>query len=488
MTSNQLVGLIGIDWGIGARERSVGLYWTEGIPQRDCRAHQNLRSFGRKSDRRFVDLQFLEGLGVVVMSRSISVFLLALVQACASSVLASAQAAPSHTDLSQTDLSNVQRIAPPVAFVYVAAAQGSISDINAYAAAANGTLTPVSGSPFAGSGTYVAAMAANRRGLLVTDTVNIYSFSVAWNGALNEVSSIYAQQYNQYPTGGPVSLFFDRSRATLYDEDIYWDGANNNYQFFDFAGGAGALSYLGATSSVSAAWDTPLSFTGNNLDGYGATCLRGGQYIYGFSRSNSGTLTPLNISPTIPTASKGGYCPYLVATDPANDVAISLTPTLDGFTAIGPPQIAVYTADEAGDLTTNSTSANMPASAVKSVYDMKMSPAGDLLAISGTNGLQVFHFNGANPATRFTGLMTKDEVDQVFWDNANHLYAISRPAGKLYVFTVTPTNVRQAPGSPYSINAPQNIAVLPRSRFRRPDCQRVGMTAPGGKFFPGACF
>src|SRR5207302_6274963 len=159
------------------------------------------------------------------MSRSICIFLLALIPACASSVLASAQAAPSHTDLS-----NVQTISPPVAFVYVAAAQGSISDINAYAAAANGTLTPVSGSPFAGSGTYVAAMAANRRVLFVTDTVDIYSFSVAWNGALNEVSSIDAQQYNQSSTGGPVSLFFDRSRATLYDEDIYWDGANNNYQ------------------------------------------------------------------------------------------------------------------------------------------------------------------------------------------------------------------------------------------------------------------
>jgi hypothetical protein len=405
-----------------------------------------------------VDLQCLEGLGVVVMSRSICVFLLAFVQACASSILASAQAAPS-----QTDLSNVQNISSPVAFVYVAAAQGAGSEINAYAAAADGALTPVSGSPFARSGTYIAAMAANQRWLFSTDTVNIYSFSVARNGALQQVSSIDAQQYNQYPTGGPVSLFFDRSGATLYDEDIYWDGANNNYQFFDLTRATGALTYLGASSSVSAAWDTPLSFTGNNnMDGYGATCLRGGQYIFGFSRSSNASLTPLNITPTIPAAPKGGYCPYLAASDPANDVAISLTPTEDGFTSIGPPQIAVYTADNAGDLTTTSTSANMPAAAVKSVYDLKMSPSGKLLAVSGANGLQVFHFNGANPATRFTGLMAKDEVDQMFWDNANHLYAISRSANKLFVFTVTPTNVRQAPGSPYSISGPQNIAVLPR--------------------------
>lgn len=400
------------------------------------------------------------------MSRSICIFLLALVQACASSVLASAQAAPSPTDLSenalsQTPLSDLQNISPPVAFVYVSGLQGTSSEINAYAVAADGGLTQVVGSPFASS-SHLDAIAANRRWLFSTDTVDIYSFAIAENGALRRVSSIDAQQYNESTTGGPVSLFFDRSGAMLYDEDIYWDGANNNYQSFDLSREAGALTYLGATSSVSAAWITPLSFTGNNLDGYGSSCVRGGQYIYGFSRGSNGALTPLNITPSIPTAPQGGYCPYLAATDPANDVAISLTPTDDGFTPIGPPQIAVYTADDAGDLTTNSTSANMPPAAVGTVYDMKISPSGKLLAISGTNGLQVFHFNGANPATRFTKLVTKEEVDQMFWDGANHLYAISRTAGKLFVFTVTATNVREAPGSPYTISSPQNITVVPQ--------------------------
>lgn len=398
------------------------------------------------------------------MSRSMCVLLLALVQACASSVLASAQAAPSQTDLSQTDLSQADSgkakgVLPPVAFVYVSALQGASSEINAYAAAADGRLMAVAGSPFAGNGDYLAA---NGKWLFTTDTVNIYSFAISEEGALTQVSSIDAQQYNDSTTGGPISLFFDRSGVTLYDEDIYWDGANNNYQGFDWSRGTGALSYLAATSSVSAAWITPLSFTGNNLDGYGASCVRGGQYIYGFSRSSDGSLTPLNITPTIPTAPQGGYCPYLTATDPENDVAISLTPTDDGFTPIGPAQIAVYTADGAGDLTTNSTSANMPPAAVGTLCDMKMAPAGKLLAISGTNGLQVFHFNGANPATRFTPLMTKDEVDQMFWDDANHLYAISRTAGKLFVFTVTATSVGEAPGSPYTISGAQNITVAPR--------------------------
>ncbi len=47
------------------------------------------------------------------------------------------------------------------------------------------------------------------------------------------------------------------------------------------------------------------------------------------------------------------------------------------------------------------------------------------------------------------GLLTKDEIDQMFSDKDNHLYASSRAAGKLYVFTITPTSHSQAKGSPY---------------------------------------
>jgi hypothetical protein len=82
--------------------------------------------------------------------------------------------------------------------------------------------------------------------------------------------------------------------------------------------------------------------------------------------------------------------------------------------------------------------------------------------VAGTGGLQIFHFNGASPITGYTGLLTKDEIDQSFWDSENHLYAISRTAGKLFVFTITPTGYREASGSPYSIAHPQNIIVQPK--------------------------
>jgi len=172
----------------------------------------------------------------------------------------------------------------------------------------------------------------------------------------------------------------------------------------------------------------------------------------------------LDINPTIPSAGSGNfYCPYLAAADPINHVAIALTPLNDStWQQVAPTQFAAYTSDASGNLTTNNTLSNMPRTAVGGVLHYWMSPSGKLLAVAGTGGLQVFHFNGANPITHYTGLLTKNQVDQVFWDNSSHLYAMSRAAGKLFVFTVTPTSVTEAAGSPYAITNPVNFVVLPK--------------------------
>lgn len=87
---------------------------------------------------------------------------------------------------------------------------------------------------------------------------------------------------------------------------------------------------------------------------------------------------------------------------------------------------------------------------------------GKLLAVAGSGGLQVFHYKGGSPITPYTGLLTTDDIEQCFWDNANHLYAISRATNRLRVFTVTPSAHSQATGSPYSIHTPSNIIVQPK--------------------------
>ena len=102
----------------------------------------------------------------------------------------------------------------------------------------------------------------------------------------------------------------------------------------------------------------------------------------------------------------------------------------------------------------------MPRIVVKGLTGMAMSPSGKLLAVSGTAGFEVFHFNGSKPITHYTGLLTNNRVDQLYWDNDNHLFAISLSASKLLVFTITPTSVSQAPGSPHRITKPESIVVL----------------------------
>jgi WD40 repeat protein len=128
-----------------------------------------------------------------------------------------------------------------------------------------------------------------------------------------------------------------------------------------------------------------------------------------------------------------------------------------------PAYRSLATADASGNLTTTSTDTNMPTVLVGTVTDYWMSPNGKYLAVGGTSGLQIFHFNGANPITKFSPLLLSGkEVDRVVWDNANHLYAVGYKAGKLWVFTVTATGAKQAPGSPHNIVSPGNLIVLPK--------------------------
>jgi hypothetical protein len=346
----------------------------------------------------------------------------------------------------------------PVAYVYVSSspANGKYL-IKAYSANSSGALTPVAGSPFAVKGT---AMALTGKWFFTTDGVDIYTSSISSTGALKPVSSVNAQKHNAGDSGGPDLLVLDHTGSTLYDWDYDSEGTgNNSYQSFDVDSDTGALSYTGATSA-SASFYGPLSFVANNKDAYGGSCYHGSPVLYGFSRSASGTLTDLNLNPPIPAApaGKGAYCPGSVAADRTNHIAVPLTPDND-MAIDGPTQLGVFTAQSSGTLTTTSTYKNMPTPET-GVNDLWASPSGLLLAVAG-NGLEVFHFNGANPITKYTGLLTTDNIAQVFWDNNNHLYALSVSANKLFVFTVTPTSVSQAPGSPYTISNPVTLAVLP---------------------------
>jgi hypothetical protein len=345
---------------------------------------------------------------------------------------------------------------PSAYFYAISNPSGSTYEINGYSAASDGTLTPIAGSPFWKSSKILYGMALTAHWLFVSDGVSIYSFSINSSGALKQVSSINAAKYYGFSGLTGANLVLDHTGSTLYA--LALDGVGDNeFQFFSKNSATGALTYFGSTG-IDISYGE-LTFTGNNLYAYGFGCFQDSSFAYGFNRGSDGTLTKLNLSVPIPTYPNGSYCLETAAADPAGNLAVAMD-----LETTGPPSppawLGVYTADSAGNLTTNSTSENMLTAEVGAVNAMAISPAGDLLAVAGADGLQVFFFNGSRPITAYTGFLAVHNISQLFWDTHNHLYGVSPSGGLLYVFTVTKTGYKQAPGSPHSLTNPTDITVL----------------------------
>jgi len=355
-----------------------------------------------------------------------------------------------------------------IAHVYVTGTpvNSSNNQIDAFSVNFMGKLTPVTGSPFSFDDT---SMSVNRNKLMALNrtTPEIDAYSIAGDGALTYLTSTDWAQNNPSDCGSAAWLFPDRTGTDVYAMEFNGDCANNTYQSFAVQG-SGAASYLGVANGGAGSFFgvyLPASFLGNNVYAYEAT-NNGCMYyeVWSFKRASDGLLTSSSASTTLP-APPSGYSRYLPAqltTDPTDHVAIALWPANPPGCSAAPQQVGSFTADAKGNLTTTNTSADMPSTAITMVNDMKISPEGNLLAVGGVGGLQVFHFKGANPPTAYTGVLTTDTINQTSWDRFNHLYALSQSAGKLHVFTVTASSAEEAPGSPYTINQPQYLAVQSR--------------------------
>jgi hypothetical protein len=341
-----------------------------------------------------------------------------------------------------------------VAYIYLTSTIGSKNQVVGYKAAGNGALSALPGSPFADN---INSLAANGAWLFGADSTGqkIDSYAIGANGSLT-----YKDQYTATLTGGSLyDLFLDHTGSTLYA--VYYT-TNNDYlsQMIDQV--TGQLSFVNDLAGGPAN-NSAVSFIGNNLFAYSSSCYHFGPEIVGVQRASNGALSYLNdFNPPFPAEKSGGfYCPWLAAADPTNHLVIALTPLNSNWGQDGSIQLAVYTADSAGNLTTTSTYENMPSVLTTTVNTYWMSPSGKYLAVGGT-GLQIFRMNGANPITKLTGLLTTDTIDKVYWDNANHLYATSYSSNKLYVFNVTSKGATEAPGSPYTITSPSGLVVLPK--------------------------
>jgi hypothetical protein len=231
----------------------------------------------------------------------------------------------------------------------------------------------------------------------------------------------------------------------------------------------GKLRFIGTSADIFL-YNTPLTLSANNRSAYGGQCVNYQtgyvDTMSGLVRASDGMLNydDIQISTPKPLYSGDFYCRSLAAADPANHVAISMqainSSTQNPDVA---PQLAAYTADDKGNLTTTNTHANMPEDSGGYIFDLAMAPSGKLLAVAEGGGLEVFHFNGAAAITADGGLQTTAAMLQVYWDNDNHLYAINQIPGKLFVYTATATGMKQAPGSPYSIPNARGLIVQPKT-------------------------
>jgi hypothetical protein len=363
----------------------------------------------------------------------------------------------------------VESSTSPVAYVYVSAYDSGFghNGIVGYAADASGRLTPIPGSPFSDDVNFLAGNDNYLFGSSAGESArHIESYKIESNGALSFVHDFNVAAPDG-SCGYATEIFLDHTGATLYNVDPGgYFCENGTYEVFSIES-TGKLKYLGIDGDYGN-YVEPFTLIGNNKFGY--TSQDGQGDIIALQRNSNGSLTQLSYAIPFPSASSGSYQARTQAADPANHVAV----LMQGFDTGGNPttdiQLGTYTAASDGNLTTTSTQADMPTVAAVGTFTpgypppMNMAPSGKLLAVGGANGLEVFHFNGPSPITHYTGLLTTDGVYEVFWDKANHLYAISYAVNKLWVFTVTPTSFSQAPGSPYTLNDPQGLKVLPLPR------------------------
>lgn len=362
----------------------------------------------------------------------------------------------------------------PVAYIYVSSEYSGYNNrVVGYAASANGKLTPISGSPWADNLNYIATSGSLLFGStnIPTDNgKNIFSYRVESNGALKYIGATNIQHTaSENNCNVAYNQLLDHTGSYLY---TFVGNADCNgefaYQSFAINKTTGLLNYLGVTDPSAFTLGNPLTMLADNNYAYASGNGSEDAEICGYKRATNGNLVDLKSyggSPLCNTAAPGtngqpsgssGYAGIATA-DPTNHLAVSwgYTNANGDFLANKIATIAINTTT--GAQSTSSTYANMPETDVEYINSVVMAPGGKLLAVGGSNGLQIFNFNPSGQATVNTGLISRANIKAMYWDNHNHLYAISSVDNALHVFTVTATSATEAPGSPYSIPFPEAI-------------------------------
>ena len=364
-----------------------------------------------------------------------------------------------------------QSATPSAAHIYVQTKSG----VDVFNANAAGQLTMVSGSPFPDTGEMEAVRG---NALISVGTTWLHSYAIEANGAVGpQLAEVNTANYEGSECGTT-----DNSGSILDHTGEYFSvqlyGAltddGNNYlcdawQTYKVASN-GEFTFVGAWVGTQSSDDSKYEYENSPLEVNLRTVSSNNKYVYGwvgdpdgiyfvpFTRAASGEImlnedftetdpTPQPGSQPYPNPDSPDYFPQGVAADPSGHLGALLVGN-------GTPYIASYTINPSnGSITSTNSWKNMPTT--NHNYPLAMSPAGNLLALASTDqypdGVAIFHFNGAAPATYFTTFLPKVQIDLMAWDKSNHLYMLSYETDEIYVYTVTPTSVTPVAGSPYSV-------------------------------------
>lgn len=350
------------------------------------------------------------------------------------------------------------------AYVYIQI-DGPQGAVYGFSASSTGQLTAIPGAPWKPTGQIIGD---NKSQFITLGEDNIHSYAVDSDGAIG--AQLEQNPYTDY-AGGECGTGSTEDNNAVLDHTgkfVYIVLQTSN----DISGCASVQSFnINSAGAFDAVGDAVLSgdinvslptILGNESFAYANT--NDSNNPIGFTRESSGALESLQFHETDPTLNGGFYTPGFPDASPTgNYVVLHLFPN-----DANPFQLGSYTVSSEGNLTTTNTSSNMPTSKLIGASST-FSPSGNmyvLYADTGGNdegqeipgGIEIYNFNGAAPLTLYKTLLTGTSIDQVAWDSSNHLYAISKSANMLYVFTVTSTSVTE--DTAWSIGGPVKMVVV----------------------------
>lgn len=346
------------------------------------------------------------------------------------------------------------------AYVYVQTSKG----IDVFSASSTGQLTQVKGSLFADSGQMGAI---NGSYLVSVGTADLHVYPIESTGAVGkQVSQIDTQSYGGSQCGTPLGgALFDHTGKYLYVE-LYPSTSNGTCSAVQSykIGSNGSLTFLGDAVNDSGYHGEPFqigisTISGSDTFAYGVYSQVYANSYSAFTRESAGAMmTNGSFKETDPKpnpSENSNFFPELVAADPTNHMAALMYYAFAQTNV--PSQLASYTIQSNGSIVSTNTYQNMPTPAI-SVGAMSMAPSGKQLAVAGS-GVEIYNFNGASPMTLAASLPNSSlHFSKLAWDKNNHVYAIDETSGNMYVYTVTATTIKPAPGSPYTIPYNANTA------------------------------